>query len=339
VPSIKGRSAESVPTMNSNNTKILSLDNSKRNTWKECKRKYYYNYVCSIETLWGSTALRYGTVWHAGQEAFYGHIKANGWCKDGEALRAAAKAMKEAWEFESTGKQFWVDYRTLENCISAFVQYTGHYAFDEGFIEVLKVEEEFRLEMTPTPEEKKYFPFLKPFHFTGKRDLKVRMDGRVWIYEHKTTGNSIDDQVRKLHRSAQVMGYFFSEDALSLDDDRPEGVLVSIHHLSSRKSKVTGQYGAVKVDFRRVPQIFTRNDIQQWRLSFFDAAQEVQLATANNAFPMNHDSCFNYGTCPYLELCESLHCIEDIDLAMLPDKYKVKDVEWNPGKDETPVVV
>ena len=325
--------------MNSNTTEILSLDNSKRSTWKECKRKYYYNYVRHIETLWGSTALRYGTVWHAGQEAFYGHIKEHGWLKDGEALRAAAKAMKESWEFESTGKQFWVDYRTLENCISSFVQYTGHYAFDEGFIEVLQVENEFRLEMNPTEEEKKYFPLLKPFHFTGKRDLKVRMDGRVWIYEHKTTVNSIDDQVRKLHRSAQVMGYFFSEDVLSSDDDKPEGVLVSIHHLSSRKSKVTDQYGAVKVDFRRVPQIFNKNDIQQWRLSFFDAAQEIQIATENNTFAMNHDSCFNYGTCPYLDLCESLHCIEDIDLAMLPDKYKVKDVEWNPGKDETPVVV
>ena len=320
-------------------TEILSLDNSKRSTWKECKRKYYYNYVRHIETLFGSSALRYGTVWHAGQEAYYKHVMENGWKKDGEALRAAAVAMKESWEFESRGKQFYVDYRTLENGLSALVQYLGHYAFDEGFIEVLQVESEFRLEMGPTSEEKKMFPFLQPFHFTGKRDLKVRMDGRIWIYEHKTTGNAIDDQVRKLHRSAQVMGYFFSEDVLLKDDDKPEGVLVSIHHLSSRKSKVTNQYGATKIDFRRVPQIFNRNDIAQWKLSFFDAAQEIQIATENKCFPMNHDSCFNYGSCPYLDLCETIHSIEDLDLGMLPEKYQVKEVEWNPGKDEIPVVV
>jgi hypothetical protein len=318
---------------------VLSLDNSKRSCWKECKRKYYYNYVQNIETLYGSTALRYGTVWHAGQEAFYKHIMENGWTRDGAALQAAAAAMKEAWAAESEGKQFYHDYRTLENGLSALVQYVGHYSFDEGFIEVLQVEEEFRLEMSPTEEEKKIFPFLKPFHFTGKRDLKVRLDGRIWIYEHKTTGNAIDDQVRKLHRSAQVMGYFFSEEVLSSAGDKPEGVLVSVHHLSSRKSKITGLYGAVKVEFRRVPQIFNRNDIAQWRLSFFDAAQEIQLATETNNFPMNHDSCFNYGTCPYLDICETIQDINELNDFNLPEKYKIKDVEWNPGKDVTPVTV
>ena len=318
---------------------ILSLDNSKRSTWKECKRKFYYNYVKHIETLYGSSALRYGTVWHAGQEEYYRHVMENGWTRDGAALNAAATAMKQSWADESAGKQFFVDYRTLENCLSSLVQYLGHYACDEGFLEILQVESEFRLLMQPTGKEKALFPFLQPFHFTGKRDLKVRMDGRVWVYEHKTTGNSIDDQVRKLHRSAQVMGYFFSEDVLSTDDDRPEGVLVSVHHLSSRKSKITGQYGAVKTEFRRVPQIFNQNDIKQWRLSFFDAAQEIQIATENQCFPMNHDSCFNYGSCPYLDICESLHSIEELDLSFLPEKYQVKAVEWNPGKDETPVAV
>lgn len=311
---------------------VLSFDNSKRSCWMNCRRKFYYQYIANLTTKYGSTALRYGTTWHAGLEAFYAHIKEHGWTKDGSAMTVAVQAMQAAFAEESEGRNFYNDYRTLENCIRAFVQYCNHFAMDELLLEVVDVEQDFRILMdVATEEERKQFPDLKPFHFTGKRDLKVRIDGRKWIMEHKSTGMSCQQVSSRLHRSAQVMGYNYAENMIDgTSEDRAEGILVTIHSLSAYKSKVTGTYGDPKIDFLRAPQIFSDNDLRQWRISFLSAAQDVQRAIDNHSYPMNHDSCFDFGVCPFIQLCEQS---PDIDHLHLTDNFVVNSTIWNPGAD------
>lgn len=312
------------------------MDNTRRHSFTECRRKYYFQYVMNYKTYWGSNALRYGLVWHEGMDAYYNHIKENGWSKDGGAIQAAFTAMKTEWDNSSAKENFYSDYRTLENCFTSFLQYVQHFSQDELMLKVLNTEEPFKINMqVESEEEERLFKGLQPFHFTGKIDAELELNGRQWINEHKTTGQPIETQVNRLNRSAQVIGYFYAKCRIHKGEKVPDGVLMTVHHLSCRKSTAKGregEYGSPKIDFRRVPQVFSENDVKQWRHSFMSTALDIQKETERNLWPMNHDSCFNYGSCPFLAICEQNTDIENIYLD--EQRYYVAE-PWEVAKSVT----
>ena len=304
---------------------IMALDNTKRGCLVECKRKFYYQYILNLKTYYGSCALRYGLVWHAGMENYYSHIAENGWTKDGGAIQAAFEAMQTEWEQANEKETYYNDYRTLENCCKSFLEYIQHFAQDELMLTVVKTEEPFKVFMeVENEEEDKYFKGLTPFHFTGKIDAEIELNGQRWLNEHKTTGQPLSMQVNRLHRSAQVMGYFYAKQRInrSIEEETGScadimGVLMTMHHLSARKSTAKGregEYGTPKIDFIRSPQVFADNDIRQWRLAFLSTALDLQQELERNLWPMNLGSCFNFGSCPFLELCEQAHCVERLEI-------------------------
>ena len=316
---------------------IPHLDNTKRSSFRKCPRKYYYQYILNLKTFFGSTALRYGLTWHAGMEAFYQDIMDRGWTRDGKAFEKGVQAMQDEWKSASSKENFYDDYRTLENCINSFLLYMNHYAGDEGSLVVTGTEQPFKVHMEiENEEESKFFPGLKPFHFTGKIDLEVELSGRTWIKEHKTTGQALDTQEKRLHRSAQVMGYMYSIIRRNgTRKDAPDGALISIHHLSATKSRKVGNegnYGAPRIDFRRVPQIFSDNDLVQWRRSFMSTALDIQLEVERNLWPMSHDNCFDYGSCPFLQMCEQNQSVEHLHIDT--SKYYIGE-PWEVAKDVT----
>ena len=277
----------------------------------KCLRKYFLNFILNLKPNWGSTPLRYGTVWHSGMEAFYNHIKANGWAKDGGALTAAVEAIEKSWEEETVKFPLWNnDYRTRENCLQALLAYINHFAMDEGHLKVIEVERSFRLPIVPTEQEQAKFPQLEPFWYEGKIDLEVYLDGRYWQMDHKTTGQNLSLQASRLQRSGQAIGYTFAGQT-ELDQEA-EGHLIVLHHLSAYKSRTTGEYGKAKIDFQRVPMLYDEFDIADWQEGFMEQAQRIQMAQRTGTWPMEHGSCYTYGRCAYCDLCESKLSLEEI---------------------------
>jgi hypothetical protein len=305
----------------------LKLDNTKRETFRQCERKYFYQYVMGYKPIIGSTALRYGIVWHKTLEAFYRHIAENGWTRDGKALEAGVLAGQEEWNKVSAKQEFYEDYRTLQNLFTAFMSYIDHFAADEGFVKIIEPEQTFQIPMELTPEEQDIFPNLKPFLFTGKLDLAVELNGLPWRVEFKTTGQQLAMQKSRLHRRAQYMGYLYASSVGT--GVRPEGMLVMLHHLSAYKSKKTGQYGKPKIDFDRSPEIFDEGDIRNWRLSFLSTAERLQIEQERNLWPMNHDSCYIYGRCTFCKICEQNRPLGQESL----DGY-FQDEPWDVTKEE-----
>lgn len=324
------------PEVISTENTIPHLDNTKRRAFVECRRKYYFQYVMNYKTFYGSNALRYGLVWHEGMDKYYSYIKEHGWTKDGGAIQAAFAAMKAEWELNSAKENYYSDYRTLENCFASFLQYVQHFSQDEMMLTVTNTEEPFKILMKiENDEEFKLFRDLRDFHFTGKIDMEIELNGRCWINEHKTTGQPLDTQVNRLNRSAQVMGYHYAKSRMLRGEKTPDGVLMTVHHLSARKSTAKGNegnYGTPKIDFRRVPQVFSDNDIRQWRMSFMTTALDIQREVERNLWPMNHDSCFNYGACPFLSICEQSSSIDDIYLD--EQRYYIAE-PWEVAKSVT----
>lgn len=278
------------------------LDHTKRSTFDACPRKYQNNYLRYIIPVKGSTALRYGIVWHAAMEGFYSHIHQNGWTRDGLAIERAVQHAQREWIKVTEGRDWIDDYRTLENLLKSLITYVDHFAHDEGLMEILESEKVFMIKMEPTIQETDQFPGILPWWFTGRCDLEVRLSGRNWLNEFKSTGQSLHIQAARLHRSPQIIGYNYAANRIL--KEIPEGSLITLHHLSAYKSKKTGLYGNAKIDFKRVPQVFFEGDLLNWRHHMFRAALALQLCVEADYFPMNLDSCYTYGACSYLTLCE-----------------------------------
>lgn len=306
---------------------MLKIDNTKRETYTSCPRKYYLRFVLGLYPDKGSSALRYGVVWHDVMAAFYTHIKENGWIRDGGAVEAAILEGKKSWEEYTGDKEFYPDYRTFENLCICFLQYIDNFAADEGFMEVLEAESLFQIKTHWSNEvEEKAFPTLEPFVFTGKKDLTVKLNGQPWFLEHKTTGWALARKVQELHRSPQIMGYTYAGKEEFFPEE-PGGVLVVFHFLRSNKSKVTGNYGKLSVNFERVPQVFTNEDLENWRLSFLNAVTQIQQEMKRQVWTMGHDSCYRYGRCEFCNICERNLSLGDIE-SKVPYGYYI-DEPWD----------
>jgi hypothetical protein len=283
-------------------TNLLKVDHSSSNSYYSCPRKYKLAHIDGWTSVYGSTALRAGSTFHTGLEGFYSHIQKNGWTRDGKAIAQMIEYAAKEYEEESKDRQFYDDYRTLENVITVLTQYVDHFHSDHGFLEVLHTERAFKLLMQPSQEDLKNWPNLKPFYFTGKIDMECKINGLNWTNEFKTTGWRLDQVVNELNRSPQIMGYAYAKDRIY--DEAPEGCFATIAFFTSRKSPKTGEYGKLTVDFRRVPQIFNSYDLSEWRKHFISLVAGIQNSIETNHFPPRFQSCYNYGRCEFLNICE-----------------------------------
>ncbi len=135
--------------------------NSRLKVLRECMRLHHYKYVLNIRTA-ATAVMDFGTIGHAALEAWLRAWKRN----DLDARLPDALAAIETSHVSPHDKA------RLAAIISAY-----HYRWSSQPWEILEVEVEFRYE-------------LGGYLIGGKIDGIIRdtRDGRVWLLEHKTTG-------------------------------------------------------------------------------------------------------------------------------------------------------
>jgi len=285
----------------------IIIDNTKRKMFRQCKKKYLLSTIHGWQPNIGSSALRYGTAWHAVQEGYHNYVKTNGWPKDDnqklEALTNALTLGKKKWDKETEEKTFFEDYRNFNTLVDNFSSYLDFFKTDSEFIKILGTETKFECPIEPEDEmEVRLLEKLPPIIFTGRIDLSVEMDFQKWIWDFKTTGWILDKVIAEASRSPQFIGYSYAGEHVL--DFKPNGCLASFSYAGASKSKKTGEYGSVRFDFRRVPQLYTVGDIKAWKLSMIDTCREIQVSIDTNVWPESFDACHMYGSCPYLRLCQ-----------------------------------
>jgi len=298
-------------------TEPMILDNTKRSTYRQCKMKYYLQHIKGLQSNFGSTALRYGSTWHGIQEGFHQWVKENGWFTTQEeyiaALSAGLELGKKIWDRETEKKQFIDDYKNFNTAVEAFNAYLLYFAEDKNHIEIISTERKFECPIEPENEaEDKLLSKLPPIIFTGKIDLCIKMDHMNWIWDFKTTGWILNQVIAKSNRSPQLLGY--SHASKHVLDFEVNGCLGSFAYIGASKSKVTGDWGTVRFDFRRIPQLYTEDDISAWKLSFLDTCVDIQRSVKENLWPESFDNCHQYGVCPYLRLCQQHVEFEELNL-------------------------
>jgi hypothetical protein len=255
---------------------------------------YKFKFIDGLQPVQGSTALRFGGVWHKMLEIFYKTVKAEGWGAIALATDTAIKAGQVEWEKRSKNHIFYEDYRNFETLQSMLLNYVVEFDIDSQTMEIVATERVFAVVLNPECV------------FVGKIDLTVLLGGMLWIVEFKTTGFRLDAVINQLKRSAQVIGYNYAEKCRN-GGNSATGSLVTFAFASSRKTK-DGSYGKLNIEFRRSPQIYTEEDMEYWKEAFVASAEEMRLAIETNEFPrygLFNDTCYPYGNnCVYTRLCE-----------------------------------
>ena len=304
-------------------------DNTYRGAFQSCKRKYFFQRVLGLTSIYGSPALRFGSTWHAFMEGYYSHIQEHGWAHDGEAIKRAAEYGAAVWKYETEvhGQAFNEDdYRTLDNCAISFLEYVTEFQEDYNMLKVIETEKMFDHIMELSNSERKTFPNLANLevHFQGRLDVQVSLSGMPWILEVKSTGQPIGTQAKRLNRSPQILGYSYAgKYALEFPSD---GCYVSIHQISSRRKK-DGDWGSVTRKFQRIPNIFTDEDLEAWRESFLATCSDIAAYQKADIWPMQFDSCYQFGQCQFCNICERnvpLNVLRaEIDDGLIPEGYLI----------------
>lgn len=273
---------------------MLILDNTKRSTFCDCPRKFYYKHIRNYETGFGSSAIRYGVVFHAMLETYYDpNVPA-----DVNRFLHAITEGKKTWEVESEGKEFWQDYRTLENAVECFTQYIENYA-DMYTAGITKTERTFNNKISVTAEDQKRFPWIRDFIFAGKIDAELERDGLLWNVEYKTTGQPLALQEKRLKYSPQIMGYQYQR----LSEGKPvAGTFIVLHQIRANKLK-SGDYGKLTCKFALIPISYTDADLEDWKEGLVATAARIQHAEDHNFYPKDEANCFKFGLCQYRILC------------------------------------
>lgn len=302
----------------------IIIDNTKRKLFKSCKRKYFLQTVHGLQSDYGSTALRYGVGWHAIQEGYHNYIVNHGWPKTPEEQMAAVTAGlllgKKKWDKESNEKKFVEDYRNFNTLVDNFNSYLDYFKTDKEYIKIISTETKFECPIEPEDDlEASLLAKLPPIIYTGRIDLSVEMDFQKWIWDFKTTGWILDKVIAEANRSPQLIGYTYAGERVL--NFKSNGCLASFSFAGASKSKKTGEYGSTRFDFKRVPQLYTAGDIKQWKLMLIDTVREIQYSVDNNFWPESFDSCHQYGSCPYLKLCQQHKPFEQLNLEGFHEQF------------------
>jgi hypothetical protein len=306
----------------------IENDYSKTSCFNACQRKYFLSYVLKRVVDSTPAAPGFGSLVH---------LFMSSWYKDGDFLKAIQVVNK--WEDREGDEK-----RTQVRMAEILTNYTRQYPSEpwkiianEVPIELrIPVPEDFKQFIDRKYVQVDYQPpgsFIElpaitetpEFYLIGKVDLVIEWNGWLYGVDHKTTSSLGSSYFNRFKPDLQMFGYTWA--LRELFGSRVQGMLVN----AISTAKTAGQVGSKAQAFAR--QLVTRTQkeldlypetmisllwkVHQAEATWEDAASGqpdklayflgsgVARSLANFHFPPNFDSCTDYGSCQYRELCLS----------------------------------
>lgn len=306
------------------------VSDSELRTYRACARRHHYAYRARRRPIDKGEALKFGTLWHLGQEAWWGSLD------ESPEGRLAAGIFRLRLE-----EQEGVDPFHLVMAEELLVAYTARWG-DEKY-RAVKVEAAFEMPLvnpeTGAPS--------RTFRRGGKIDgILLDEENRFHGLEHKTTASdieegslywrkvrSLDTQISTYKAGALALGFpvvDFIYDVVRKPSIRP----LKATPVESRKYTAKGALYANQREQDETPEEYRlrlREDINERVDRYFARAPIVRLEEEerDHAFdtwqvtrlmreaelagfaPKNPDACSNFGGCPYLPVCTGEASIDD----------------------------
>lgn len=315
----------------------LVLTNSRMRSFQACARAHQYRYNEGYRSLAASEALEFGTVMHAGLEAWWKwHMNGLG---GGVALSAALVAISSA---ASRADTFDEAIRCKADVM--MLGYDARWSASMEDYEVLAIERSFDTSLLKATGRK-----ARGVRLAGKLDAlaRRRSDGAILIVEHKTSGADLSPGStywNRLRTDSQISAYF--DGAASLKVGPIAGVLYDVlGKVSQRPLKATPtelrkytQAGrlyanqrendeaieefrariaeAIASDpesyFQRQEVVRLDGEITAARADMHEVAQLIQITGRKGIAPRTVAACHSYGReCEFLEICEGRGSLDD----------------------------
>lgn len=249
--------------------------NSRLKVFLECRKKYYWNYVVGLEPKEKSDALSIGGAVHEGLYAFYRDFSTRP--REERVITAIAAAVKEVDEANIPPER---KIAVREMTITVLDQYLERYKEDN--LEIIRAEMPFEI-------------IIGRYLYTGRIDLLARLNGDLYVVEHKTTGLQLDKFIKTFVLDFQTTGYTYA--ARRITGENVIGAIVN----GMKKPRTAGG----KVEFIR--DIFPRSeeDLTLWEKQIIEIRRDVDRChNRESMWYQNTSQCVSiFGECPYRRLC------------------------------------
>lgn len=288
------------------------VDSSKLNTFLQCPRRYFFEYMLGWQSTAPNNHLRFGEAWHVAME----HILLNGY--DPPSLAEAFDKLLVCYrqEFPKETDELYSP-KTPTRAMMALAEYADRYRHDLDEFEVLYTEISGTV---PIGEDAvMYF----------RLDSIVKGSIGHKSFEHKTKGGSITALWGLQWLQSLQIGTYNHVLYCLYPENEVDGI--SINGAGFLKTKF---------DFQRIPIKKTKTQMQVWldtvRYWRSQIRNEMEILRncsdsddVLNAFPLNPSSCDRYFGCPFLDYCQAwANPLRECD--ELPLGFKIDF--WNPTK-------
>lgn len=177
-------------------SKLITV--SRMRAFNSCRRLHQIKYELGYRSTQTSAALSFGSLIHAGLEAWWGH--AGEGARVDAALAAMTKKAAEGTEIDAV---------TLAKAEVLICGYDQRWLATMEDFETIGVELEFR---APLRNPATGYP-MRELEVAGKLDalIRKRSDGTVWIVEHKTSSDDLSagsTYWQRLRMDPQVSVYY-----------------------------------------------------------------------------------------------------------------------------------
>lgn len=301
-------------------TLLRTLSTTEQTCFRRCPREHHFAYNLRRRPFRKASALSFGTVWHAGQEA---------WWNTSGPLAAVRLALDVIAASD-------LDDYEKARCSAMMAYYHQRWWDDRVRYRVLGVEVPF---LSPL-RNPRTGAASRTFQLGGKLDLLVEdvETGRMLIGEHKSTSESIgegSDYWRRLRLDSQVSNYYVGARVLGYS---PAGCLYNVavkpglrpleasETLKTKKDGTLrkgqrtedetpdefGERCLAKADAARVVVVRTEAEELEGMADAWGVARSIAETAKLGIYPRNPDACKRYGSyCPYYDVCSGLASIED----------------------------
>jgi hypothetical protein len=309
-----------------------SLSISELKCFRGCQRRYYYQYVTLVRPLRESEALRFGSLWHRGMEAWFSF--------EMDRPFAATLAMTKGQSV-----------LPIEFSQAAVLMEGYELRWGAEKFEPLAVEKEFRAPLVNPCTGRA----SKTFEIVGKIDAIVNDIGHFVLVEHKTSSQDIGpgtDYWRRLTLDGQISIYFDGAKSLGYDVDwcmydvvaKPRLRLQHATPESSRKrtrdgrlyknqrenDETMGEYTfRLRQDIAQNPEKYYQRgtvvrleeELNAARWDTWVTAKQIHECRSSKWWPRNPDNCVSYGrTCEYFDVCCGVASIHDEEIFRIAEK-------------------
>ncbi|UDL15901.1 hypothetical protein QEH42_gp110 [Microbacterium phage Pumpernickel] len=207
------------------------VSNSEIQTFKDCRRKWYFNYYrqLSPKKIRVAGPLKLGDRVHKSLEVFY-----NG----GDALAEYHRLMELDRQVAATE---WLDMDELNSegemgriMLEGYFQWIQDEGIDAAY-DVISNEETLSMPLLGGEVE-----------LRGKLDMRVRRksDGTRLIRDFKTVGQTFEQFSSTLHLNEQVKTYMILEAAHNKEDDRSDGAIFTLFKKNKQTARAKGPFYA-----------------------------------------------------------------------------------------------